>query len=90
MTKELNESEKIALLGVKQVLTSEDVVLFTGLSKSTLHKLTSAKKIPYYKSRGGKINYYDKNEITKWMLDTRIKTSDEVEEEALAYISENR
>jgi hypothetical protein len=24
------------------------------------------------------------------MLDTRIKTSDEVEEEALAYISENR
>ena len=90
MTKELSELEKITLLGVKQVLTSEEVTLFTGLSKSTLHKLTSAKKIPYYKSRGGKINYYHKDDITKWMLDCRIKTTDEVEEESLEYVAEKR
>ena len=41
MAKELNELEKITLLGVKQVLTTEDVMLLTGLSVSTLHKLTS-------------------------------------------------
>jgi excisionase family DNA binding protein len=86
MSKELNELEKITLLGVKQVLTTEEAVLLTGLSVSTLHKLTSAKQIPHYKSRGGKINYYDKEELTKWMLSCRIKTTDELNEEAMAYV----
>jgi len=87
MAKELNELEKITLLGVKQVLTTEDVVLLTGLSVSTLHRLTSTRKIPHYKSRGGKVNYYDKDEITKWMLGCRVKTTDELEEEALSYVA---
>ena len=87
MAKELNELEKITLLGVKQVLTTEDVVFLTGLSVSTLHKLTSTRKIPHYKSRGGKVNYYDKDEITKWMLGTKVKTTEELDEEALEYIA---
>jgi hypothetical protein len=53
---------------------------------STLHKLTSAKQIPHYKSRGGKINYYDNEELTKWMLSCRIKTTDELDEDAMAYV----
>lgn len=83
--KELNELEKITLLGVKQVLTTEDVVWLTGLSISTLHRLTSTRQIPHYKSRGKKVNYYDKDEIIKWMLDCKVKTTEELEEEALAY-----
>ena len=87
MKRVLNELEKITLLGVKQVLTTEDVMMLTGLSVSTLHRLTCEKKFPYYKSRGGKRNYYNKDEVTKWMLDSRVKTSAEVEEEALAYVA---
>jgi len=83
----MNELEKITLLGVKQVLTTEEVVLLTGLSVSTLHKLTSTRKIPHYKSRGGKVNYYDKDEITKWMLGSKVKTTEELDEEALEYIA---
>ena len=87
MSKELSELEKITLLGVKQILTTADVVLLTGLSVSSLHKLTSTRKIPHYKSRGGKVNYYDKDEITKWMLGCKVKTTDELEEEALEYVT---
>jgi excisionase family DNA binding protein len=90
MTKELTDIEKITLLGVKQILTTDEVVLFTGISKSTMHKLTSAKKIPYYKSRGGKFNYYKKDEITEWLLDYRVKTTDELENEALSHVVSNR
>ena len=86
MVKKLNELEKITLLGVKKILTTDELSLFTGLSASTLRKLTSARKIPYYKSRGGKINFYDKDEISKWMLSYRVKTSKELDTEALTYM----
>jgi hypothetical protein len=45
-----------------------------------LHRLTCEKKFPYYKSRGGKRNYYNKDEVMKWMLDSRVRISEEVEE----------
>jgi excisionase family DNA binding protein len=87
MKKEQNEPDKITLLGLKQILTTKEVSMLTGLSVSTLHKLTSTRKIPHYKSRGGKANYYDKNEVTNWMLGCKVKTTDEVEAEALAYVT---
>jgi excisionase family DNA binding protein len=58
----------------------------TGLSKSHLYKLVCAKKIPYYKSQGGKLTYFDKEELNGWMLQHRIKTVDETETEAANYI----
>jgi len=87
MTKEQNELKKITLLGVKQVLKTEDVALLTGISVSTLRKLTAKRQIPHYKSKGGKVNFYDKDEIIKWMLSCKVKTTDELEEEALAYVT---
>jgi len=86
MTQESRNLERITLLGVKQVLTTSDVALLTGLSASTVYKLTSAKKIPHYKSQGGKINYFDKCEITKWMLECQVKTSEQISAEAVNYI----
>jgi excisionase family DNA binding protein len=70
----------------KQALTMNDAALFTGLSKSHLYKLVCAKEIPYYKSRGGKLTYFDKKDLTTWMLQHRIKTTSEVEEEAINYV----
>lgn len=84
--KELAELKQLTVLGAKQALTMSDTALLTGLSKSHLYKLVCAKKIPYYKSEGGKLTYFDKNEVTAWQLQHRVKTTSELEVEAANYL----
>jgi len=83
---ELQELKKIALLGSKRVLTMQDVALLTGLSMSCLYKKTHKKELPFWKSNGGKITYFDKSEIEDWCLSHRVKTSAEIESEAATYL----
>jgi excisionase family DNA binding protein len=84
--KELQELKKLTLLGAKQALTMSDASLLTGLSKSHIYKMVCAKKIPYYKGKGGKLTYFDKDELNKWLLQHRVKTSDELDQEAANYL----
>ena len=87
---ELQEIKKLTVLGAKKVLTMSDTALLTGLSKSHLYKLCCAKKIPHWKSEGGKFTYFDKSEVEAWQLKHRIKTVDELETEAANYIVTGR
>ena len=82
---ELQGIRQLTLLGAKKVLTMTDASLLTGLSKSHLYKLVCFKKIPHYKSQGGKLTYFDKSELETWQLQHRVKTTDEVEQEAANY-----
>jgi excisionase family DNA binding protein len=83
---QLQELKNLTLLGAKQVLTMGDAALLMGMSKSHLYKMVCSKKVPYYKSPGGKLTYFDKGELTSWMLSHRVKTADEVEQEAVAHV----
>ena len=83
---ELQQIKQLTLLGAKKVLTMSDCALLTGLSKSHIYKLVCAKKIPYYKSDGGKLTYFDKSEVEAWQLQHRVKTLSELETEAVNYI----
>jgi len=85
LKKEMQELKTLTLLGAKQVVTMHEAALLTGLSISYLYQLSSAKKIPYYK-QGGKINYFDKDELNKWLLQHRKKTVSELETEAANFI----
>jgi len=82
---ELQEIKQLTLLSAKKALTMSDCALLTGLSKSHLYKLVCRKAIPYYKSTGGKLTYFDKDEVTAWQLQYRVKTSTEIESEAINY-----
>ena len=84
--KELQELKNLTLLGVKQALTMNDAATFTGLSKSYLYKLVCNRAIPHYKSEGGKLTYFNRQELTDWQLHNRVKTSDEIEAEATQFI----
>ncbi|MDR0558601.1 MAG: helix-turn-helix domain-containing protein [Prevotellaceae bacterium] len=77
--------ESLTLLGAKKVLTMNDASLLTGLSKSCLYKLVCTKKIPYYKGQGGKLTYFNKDEIQEWLLHTRVKPASEIETEVANY-----
>lgn len=83
---ELEQIKQLTMLGAKKALTMNDTALLTGLSKSHLYKLVCAKKIPYYKSQGGKLTYFEKSEVEAWQLQHRIKTSSETDTEAANYI----
>jgi excisionase family DNA binding protein len=82
---ELQEIKQLTLLGAKTALTMSEAALLTGLSKSHLYKLVCYKKIPHYKSDGGKLTYFDKGELTAWQLQHRVKTVEELETEAATY-----
>ena len=73
------------LIGTKNVLTFEEVALFTGLSKSYLYKLTSSGKIPHFKPHG-KLVYFERESITSWLLQNPIKTAQQIEIEAATYV----
>lgn len=76
-------------LNNKTVFNVNEVVLYTGLSKQYLYKLTSRKEIPYYAANGKKI-FFKKEEIDDWLLRNRRSTNDEVEKEAINYRQYNK
>jgi len=80
----LEAIERNTLLAAKNVLTIDDVALLTGISKSSIYRLTSEKKIPFYKPNGGYI-YFDRQEIENWLRNNRVSTTDEINSEAATY-----
>ncbi|MDR0618814.1 MAG: helix-turn-helix domain-containing protein [Bacteroidales bacterium] len=82
----LQEIRQMTLIGSKKALTMDDAALLTGLSKSHLYKLVMQKKIPYYKSQGGKLTYFDRGELEAYLLHSRVKPACEIEQEATNYI----
>ena len=86
MTKEDLEAIKDLLAEVqgspKEVLTSDEAAAYLGISKSHLYKLTMGRKIPHYKSEGGKLCYFCRNEIIAWMKAHRVATQEELQAQA--------
>ncbi len=78
--------QSVAMLGLaqKEVLTFGEASRYTGLSKSWLYKLTSAKQIPHYKP-SGKLCFFDRTELDSWIKQNRVSTTEEIETQAQAY-----
>lgn len=60
-----------ALLAKKEVLSVKDLSVYTGLSKSTIYKLTFDRLIPHYKP-GGKLIFFNRKEIDAWLQSNRV------------------
>ena len=57
-------------------LTLEEASDLLKVSKSFLYKLTSSKQIPHFKP-SGKLIYFQKSDLEKWILEGRISTTRE-------------
>lgn len=75
------------LFDAKDVLTLEEAALFMGISKSSLYKMTHKHELPFYRPNG-KLIYFEKSELVKWMLQNRSMTEDEIKEAARQQMSE--
>ena len=88
--KRLDRIEKNTLLSAKNVLSFKDALLLTGLSKSSLYKLTRENVIAHYKPNG-RLIYFDRKEIEDWMRQNRICTTQEIEQKySKKYENKNR
>lgn len=85
----LDSIERMIVIGSKEVLTIEECSVFTGLSRSTLYSKTSAREIPHYRPRGGKL-YFKKSEIEEWLLQNRRKSNKEIKSIAAKYIRQHK
>lgn len=81
--KKLDRIEKLIRIN-KTVLTIDEVAEYTGLSKSYLYKLTAKGEIPFSKP-SGKLIYFSKEKIDKWLLSNQHKSTQEIKNEALEY-----
>ncbi len=77
---------KQLLMENKAVLSLNEVATFTGLSKSTLYKMSCEGKVPCYRPTGGRL-HFSKDEIQKWLLQGKKKTNQEIEIEAATAVT---
>lgn len=72
------------LFCTKEVLTSDEVARYMGISKSYLYKLTMRGEIPHYKPMG-KMCYFNRAEVEQWLQQNRCATDTEIADRANLY-----
>ena len=82
----LNKLETLLVSSVKQILTVEDLINYTGFSRSYIYKLVHKSIIPYSKPNG-KTLFFQKKEIDEWLLQNKSKSISQLEKEAINYIN---
>lgn len=84
--KEQSQSSEIAQ---KAVMSLDEVSTYTGFTRRYLLKLTSLRKIPYYKPLGKSI-FFRRDELEAWLTTGRIKPITEIEAEAQVFCDKNK
>lgn len=50
----------------KPLYTVKEAAAFLGVKRSYIYELIRANKIPYYRSKGGKMIYIQRTDLLKW------------------------
>lgn len=85
--RKLEEIRQLALLGCKDVLNIKDAATITGMSAQYIYKMVEGREIPHYRSKGGKLIYFDKKELNEWMMSVKVKTRKELDTEATTRVA---
>lgn len=73
---------------LKDMLTTKEAAEFMGVSLSTVYKMTHKSEVPVYKPSGKKV-YLKRNELVDYMSKNRSMSNDEIEKEAINYVTNN-
>lgn len=85
LIKRFEKLENLIVCTQKEVLNILEVCTLTGLSKSTIYKLTMRGKIPHYKQ--AKRLYFDRVEVLNWLKEHRGINQYELEQVASTALS---
>ena len=77
-----------SIVAESKPMNLKEVVAYMGTSSSAIYKLTSIAEIPHYKL--GKKLFFKKEEIDEWIYANKVKTRQDIENEANEYIARKR
>ena len=83
----LNENIEQLLQQDEKPLTLPEAASYLGVSKSHLYKLTFSKKVSFYKP-AGKLLYFKKSDLNKYLFRNRKASEMELEQKALDYVTQ--
>jgi excisionase family DNA binding protein len=66
-----------------EIMDIMQITAYLNVSKSFIYKMTSSNNIPH--SKKGKKLYFDKEIVTKWVLENKISTQEDMEQKAIQY-----
>ena len=64
----------------KNLLCFKEAIEYLNVSDSFLYKMTSARKITFFKP-SGKLIYFKKEDLDKWLLQKKSKAVEETEQD---------
>lgn len=71
---------------IKDIFNFSEACLYMGIKKSTLYKLTSARKITHYCPQG-KLIYFKKSDLDQFLLKNKLETVEEINFKAKQFIN---
>jgi excisionase family DNA binding protein len=80
----LNRLESLIIGTSKEIFTVDDVVNYTGFSKSYVYKLVHKSILPYSKPNNRTL-FFTKTEIDEWLLQNKSKSVAQIQQEAISY-----
>lgn len=86
----LNRIEKV-IFGLKEILNVEELVEYTGYSKSYIYKLVHHSRIPYSNPEGGgRKLFFERKKIDEWLLHNSHKCESDAKKDAFSYVSRKK
>lgn len=85
----LNKLERLITDSTKEIFNIEDLINYTGFSRSYIYKLVHKNVVPYSKPNG-KFLFFQKSEIDEWLLQNKNQSVSQIEQKALDYSFKNR
>jgi len=77
-----------ANINLPKIMNLKQLASYLDVSKGYLYKLTSTNNIPH--SKRGKRIYFDIEAINEWVLENKIWTQKDIEEQVNNYLLKNR
>ena len=87
--KKLNQLEILIVSTAKQILTVEDLINYTGFSRSYIYKLVHKNILPYYKPNG-KTLFFQKKEIDSFLLNNKSESNAQTKQRAVDYVVKSK
>lgn len=75
-----------SLVASKDTLCMDEAVVYTGLKQNYIYNLVHNRSIPHFKSKGGKMLYFDRADLDKWMRAHRVSSAEELAQDAATYV----
>lgn len=85
----LNKLETLLVSSVKQILTVEDLINYTGFSRSYIYKLVHMNILPYSKPNG-KTLFFQKKEIDSFLLQNKSESNAQTKQRAVDYVAKSK